>query len=223
MGFDESYFLRDLSGLRYVRNYVSDASDFSKVIEIYENKPQNRPAFIFNVTMQNHGSYTDLYDNFTPDISVEGVDSVALSQYLSLVRLTDEAFSELIGYFSEQDEKTVLVFFGDHQPNGAVTKYISSAGTDDAVRYEVPYVIWANYDIDEETDADTSANFLAAHVLKAAGVPTSAYQNFLLELEETYPVITAVSTECEKENEELLLNYRRLQYYQLFDWKGDTE
>lgn len=223
MGFENSYFLRDLSGLEYVRSYVSDASDFARIIDIYENKPADRPAFIFNVTMQNHGSYTETFDNFTPDVSVDGVDSVALSQYLSLVKLTDEALEELIEYFSSQEEKTVIVFFGDHQPNNAVAKYISTDETAEKDRYVVPYVIWANYDIGEKSGVDTSANYLAAHVLLEAGIPTSEYQNFLLALEQYYPVYSAVYTECGEENEELLLDYRKLQYYQLFDWKGASE
>ncbi len=223
MGFEESYFLGDLSGLEYVRSYVSDASDFSKVIEIYENKPKDQPAFIFNVTMQNHGSYTTVYDNFAADISVDGVDSVALAQYLSLVRLTDEALEELVAYFDNQEEKTIIVFFGDHQPNNAVAKYISTDETEEKDRYVVPYVIWANYDIEESTGVETSVNYLAAHVLRAAGVPTSAYQNFLLELEQYYPVYSAVYSECVEENEELLTDYQKLQYYQLFDWEGAVE
>ena len=35
-------------------------------------KKRGTPLFVFNVTMQNHGGYSDTYDNFTPDITVEG-------------------------------------------------------------------------------------------------------------------------------------------------------
>ena len=89
----------------------------------------------------------------------------------------------------------------------------------------MPYVIWANYDIEEETDADTSVNYLAAEVLKRAGVPTSAYQNFLLELEESYPIFSAIRM-VDAQGEETSLteqkpettDYQKLEYYQLFDW-----
>ena len=46
------------------------------------------------------------------------------------------------------------------------------------LRYQVPYVIWANYDIEEATDVETSLNYLGAQVLSIAGVPLSPYQNF---------------------------------------------
>ena len=97
------------------------------------------------------------------------------------------------------------------------------------LRYQVPYVIWANYDIDEEQNADTSANYLGAEVLKRAGVPTDAYQNFLLTLKESYPVISAVrtveadgsETPAKEEYGEMDI-YRKLQYYFMFDWEEES-
>lgn len=92
------------------------------------------------------------------------------------------------------------------------------------LRYQVPYVMWANYDIGEEQNADTSANYLAAELLERAGVPTDAYQNFLLELKESYPIISTVRVQ-DAEGDEVSLEdiadnineYQQLQYYQLFD------
>lgn len=221
MGFENTCFLPDYTNIRYVRKYVSDETDMEKIISTYENKPKGQPLFIFNVTMQNHGGYTEEYPDFQTDITVPGANNPALDQYLSLIRLTDADLENLIDYFSGQEEKTVIVFFGDHQPSDTVAKSVFAAEGEEYLRYEVPYVIWANYDIEEASGADTSANYLAAHVLKTAGVPVSAYQNFLLELEQNYPVISAVRTECSEEEEALFNTYRKLQYYQLFDWKGE--
>lgn len=235
LGFEQSIFKAGYTGASYVRKYVSDASCVDKIIELYENKTEGQPLFVFNVTMQNHGGYADLYDNFTPDITVEGIDNVSLSQYLSLIRLSDESLEQLITYFSGVEEKTMVVFFGDHQPSDTVAAPILRANgmawnaldeEETRLRYEVPYVIWANYDIAEETGADTSVNYLGAEVLKRAGVPTSAYQNFLLELKEKYPVFSAIrvqnaageETSVQQETEGTA-DYRRLQYYQLFDWE----
>ena len=65
-----------------------------KIIELYEKKEREHLYSFYNVTMQNHGGYSDTYDNFTPDITVEGVESTPLSQYLSLVRLSDQALEK---------------------------------------------------------------------------------------------------------------------------------
>ena len=47
---------------------------------------------------------------------VEEFENAALNQYLSLMKISDKALEELVAYFSNVDEKTVIVFFGDHQP-----------------------------------------------------------------------------------------------------------
>ena len=228
MAFAPDYLSRDV-----IRNYISDKTSFEKVIETYENKPEDKPAFIFNVTMQNHGGYTDTYWNFTNTINAKGLGNDALNQYLSLIKLTDSDLSSLISYFKEQDEKTIIVFFGDHQPNDTVASSVlaengmdySNLSTEETyLRYQVPYVVWANYDIQEAQNQDMSVNYLAANVLKTAGVPTSDYQNFLLELQKAYPIISAIRTEDVKADtdEEMLKKYKILQYYRLFDQKGDN-
>ena len=237
LGFEQSIFKDQYWGAGYVRKYVSDNSCVDKIIELYEKKEEGTPLFVFNVTMQNHGGYSDTYDNFTPDITVEGVESTPLSQYLSLVRLSDQALEKLISYFEETDEKTIVVFFGDHQPNDTVAAPILNLNgmttktlTEDQLklRYEVPYVIWANYDIDAESGKDTSANYLAADVLHYAGISENAYGSYLLELQQNYPVISAMrvltkdglDTNSSSLKQELK-DYQSLQYYQLFDWKKE--
>lgn len=226
LGFEHMDFIDDYTNVSYVRKYISDASDMQHIIETYEKKEAGKPAFIFNVTMQNHGGYTDVYPNFENDIQAQ-YNSDALNQYLSLIRKTDAALEDLVSYFSKADEKTVIVFFGDHQPSDAVANQIEMAsGVDPSdmnseqqkKRYQVPYLVWANYDIGEASDQNTSLNYLSAQALKAAGVPTSAYQNYLLELCNTYPVLSAAgSTENVGADKDALLTYRKLQYYNLFE------
>ena len=253
LGFDNLSFMQDYFNQRFVRKYISDETSFDKIIETYENKPDGQPAFIFNVTMQNHGGYTDTYYGFDNTVTADKLNNSALDQYLSLIKMTDEDLKSLIEYFSNVDEKTIVVFFGDHQPNDTVASSVLAANGMDynnlsneelKLRYQVPYVIWANYDIDEATGEDTSVNYLAANVLKAAGVPTSDYQSFLLKLKEEYPIISAVRTDKtagktanktsdkasnksdtatgskkKQADSDMLNEYKILQYYRLFDWE----
>lgn len=238
LGFDESIFVNEYVSARRVRNYVSDAACVDKIIDLYENKEEGKPLFVFQVTMQNHGGYQDAYENFTPEIVAYGGENFSLNQYLSLIELSDQSLEELLAYFSGVDEKTMVVFFGDHQPsdtvaatvlakNGMVWNALSEEQL--KLRYQVPYVIWANYDIEEEQNADTSVNYLGAEVLARAGVKTTAYQNFLLELKEAYPIISTVRTvrtdgsenPASEESGEMEV-YRKLQYYEVFDWKEES-
>lgn len=236
-GFDRMVFLNEFENPEYIRKYVSDKSDYDKIIEIYEQKDPEKPLFLFNVTMQNHGGYGQSFDNFTPDVTAEGIKSQPLSDYLSLISLSDSQFERLIDYFAEQDEDTMIVMFGDHQPNDSVANPIWRAnGVDpdelskeqEASRYEVPFVIWANFDIGESTDRELSVNYLAGEVLRQAGLPLSPYRSYLEALQLEYPVISARqildnagNTVGQDEKEELdkLREYQQIQYYMMFDRK----
>lgn len=219
LGFDNMDFMEDYTDVSYVRSYISDESDMQHIIETYEkNKASGKPAFIFNVTMQNHGGYTDLYSNLTNDITSQ-YNSQPLNQYLTLIHKTDQALENLTAYFAKEKQHTIIVFFGDHQPNDTVASVVEN-GTEPetAKRYLVPYLIWANYEIDGATDQNTSLNYLSAQMLKAAGVPTNAYQNYLLSLRKAYPVLSAAGqTKGLGASDEQLLTYKKLQYYQLFE------
>lgn len=223
MGFDNMTFIDGYSSRKLIRNYISDESSFEQIKRTFEEKEDGKPAFIFNVTMQNHGGYSDTYSDFVNSVRTIDHKSNDLDQYLTLLSISDSEVEKLIAYFSNVDEDTVVVFFGDHQPNDFVTSPIAKTTENDYNRYQVPYFIWANYDIDEAVNVNTSANYLAANVLKVAGVPTDEYQNFLLQLETEFPIVSAVRTEStEDADEELLEKYKKLQYYMLFDWEEDN-
>lgn len=230
MGFDEFYSLKNFHGVTKVREYVDDDSCVDRIIQEFEKSKE--PCFIFNVTMQNHSPYTAEYDNFTPDITVEGSDSFQLRTYLSLMKLSDASLGRLLEYFSQVEEDTVVVFFGDHQPTDSVVRDVWELNgvnpyhlteEQECLRYQVPFVVWANYDIEEQTEVITSANFLGAQVFEWCHIPNSGYQNYLLELSEEFAAITSRMVmdkngkfvEFQKV-EDALLEYNMLQYYRIF-------
>lgn len=234
-GFNRFYSLKDWVNPEKIRKYVSDKSCYDKIIELYEEKDKNTPFFIFNVTMQNHSSYSEEFDNFHPDITVNGSNSRILPNYLSLIKLSDEAVEHLIDYFSQADEDTIIVFFGDHQPSDSVAAPVwklngksgdSLSEEDEALRYKVPFFIWANYDINEKSGVETSANYLGNLLLNAAGLPLYDYRNYLEELQQSFPVITTIRAEDingnstpVKEAKDQLNTYATLQYYDIFGKK----
>ncbi len=244
LGFDKSHFVDyfETKNPTYVRDYVSDESLFTQIEKEYEDrKSSGKPFFSFNVTMQNHSEYTGEYDNFQPDITINGYSGKdkRITNYLSLERLTDDAFKNLIDYFSNEDEPTVIVFFGDHQANDYVVEPIlnlnGKKGKDlnfeeRTLRYKVPFVIWANYDIEEASGIETSANYLGNITLKAAGIPLTGYRAFLEDFSKKYPVVTAIHAVSENGTDtsisdagNALDDYRKMQYYELFDDHDDFE
>jgi len=231
-GFDTFYSQNDFENPLIYRKYISDRSDIEKVIEIYEEEP-DKPLFLFNVTMQNHSSYTDEFDNFTPQIAVEGTESVALNQYLSLLYESDKALEQLITYFDRIDDPTVIVFFGDHQPTDSVVspiyklnqKSVKSLSEEELrARYRVPYIIHANYDIEEAQDVPMSSNYLGIKTLQTAGIPLTDYQQFLANMYREYPSVSFLQIRDKDgrihsidKKDELLHDYQILQYHHLFE------
>ena len=223
-----------------LRRYVSDSYDF-KVVEDYyeehESENDDQPFYMFNVTMQNHGGYTVSYSNFFEEVSIEGMSrSFSLAdQFVSLMKRTDEALEELIEYFSNVDEPTIILMFGDHHPYVETAFYEELFGKDldDLTneelqrRYKTPFIIWANYDIEEDYVEDISSNYLSTLLLKTAGLPLSDYDKYLDELYEKLPIIDSVgykdadgnyySYNEESEYDELLDDYEKVQYNNLID------
>ena len=199
-----------------LRRYVSDSYNYQKVIELYEEREPDEPFFLFNVTMQNHGGYTEQAENFQPEIYItdengnravrqteEGEKDLypQANQYLSLMKKSDDAFRELIDYFRWQEEPVVICLFGDHQPNIESAYLRELLGVDslytmdteqDQKRSMTPFYIWANYDIEEATVERLSSNYLSSYVLKTAGIPMPAFNRYLLKLSERLPVIDTV-------------------------------
>lgn len=233
-GFDTFYTQDDFVSPLLYRKYISDESDVEKVIELYEQDPDT-PLFLFNVTMQNHSSYSDEFDNFTPSVKMEGNDSFALNQYLSLLRESDRSLERLITYFERIDDPTIIVFFGDHQPTDSVVAPIYKANNQSVsslteeelrLRYQVPYIIHANYDIEEARNVPMSANYLGVKTLELAGLPLTNYQQFLVNQYENYPSVSVMqitdaygNTTSIAEKDTLLNPYQILQYYHLFENK----
>ena len=232
LGFDKSYFIKDWTNPEIIRKYVSDKACYDKIIELYEEKSDDTPFFVFNVTMQNHSSYSEEFDNFKPDITVNGTDSKSLPNYLSLIKISDEAIKYLTDYFSKVSEDTIIVFFGDHQPTDSVVEPVwrlngkrgdSLSSDDEALRYKVPFFIWANYDINGASNVEISSNYLGNEVLKAAGLPLTPYAEFLNEQQKDFPVLTAIHAVDNTGNSfeiksvyDRLNQYSTLQYYNLF-------
>ena len=201
MGFDAFLDQEFYEGSEELRNYVSDEADYQKMIQVVEAKenPEDK-LFIFNVTMQNHGGYEGTYDNFEQEVWLTGQyegQYPKTDQYLSLMKKSDEAFRYLLDYFSQVDEPTMIVMFGDHQPSVEDEFYDAIAGMpssqvpvqDRLMWYETPFIIWTNYDMPSEDMGKLGAVYLSTEVLKRANLAMTPYNRFLLQLEEVLPVV----------------------------------
>lgn len=247
-GFDEVYFESDFQDRAYMRGdertgYVTDRCDYENLIRWYEEKEEGQPLFLFNVTMQNHSAYQMAWTNLPKEVWLTGELEnrfQTVNQYLSLVYQSDQAFGDLIDYFSQVEEPTMILLFGDHQPQVATNFYTDVLGTnpDTATAQKkqmVPFVLWANYDIPEAQGVELSLNYLSALLMDTANLPMTGYQKFLSQLWETAPVINTVGIRDAQGNwygenaalpEELdgaIEDYKVLLYNNVFDKKDRVE
>ncbi len=220
-----------------LRRFVSDAYDYQMVEEMYEQRDNSKPFFMFNVTMQNHGGYAASYSNFLQDVHITNMEGnyPEANRYLSLVKESDLAFQSLVEYFSQVEEPTVICMFGDHLPSVEDAFYEELLGTSldklsreqEQSRYSTPFIIWANYDIPEAELGQISANYLSTLVLQTAGLELTDYNKFLAAMYQEIPVIDTVgyigadgvyySHDETSQYTDLLNIYKRLEYNNLID------
>lgn len=244
LGYENFLSIDDVENPRNVRSFLSDEHDYEVLIQDYEkNRSENgdQPYFMFNVTIQNHGGYGLSTGIVNGDITLNNSElaTEGLQQYENLIKLSDDALKRLVEYFQNISEPTVIVFFGDHHPNltYALYKkvYADQPGEYSKLenyqkRYTVPFMIWANYDIEEQSDVEISANYLTAYMKKTIGISMTGYEKYLMDLYEKVPVITGncykgdngkmYSIDEESEYSELLEEYRLIQYNDLIDSKN---
>jgi phosphoglycerol transferase MdoB-like AlkP superfamily enzyme len=229
----ERYTDRDM----LLRRFVSDSYDYSMLEDMYENRDTSEPFFIFNVTMQNHGGYSVSYSNFYQEVYATNLSGYypKANRYLSLVKRSDEAFQELVEYFSQVSEPTIICMFGDHLPSIEDEFYEELLGTEldelsieqQQARYTTPFIIWANYDIPEATIDHMSANYLSTLLLQTAGLPLTQYNKYLATIYQSLPVINTIgyidsdgnylSDSDETDYDELLYQYNCIEYNGLLD------
>jgi phosphoglycerol transferase MdoB-like AlkP superfamily enzyme len=243
-GVDVQLYNTDFTMPTYVRGYISDESDFEKIKSITE-AANGEKTFIFNVTMQNHGGYRQGWRNLMRNITLTGSmygSSDYTEQYLNLMYETDSQLEQLLDYYSNVDEPTMIVLFGDHQ--GKLSSWFYEYklyGKDLDQRtleeleqmYVTPFFIWTNYDSQEAQDVMLSANYLGALAAKVSNYPTTGYMDFLLNLYEELPVVqtmgyinqegtlTDQESELTQKQQEMLSNYEILSYYNLFGYKKE--
>ena len=235
LGFDEFKCVEDMDvPVTEEHGYVSDQSSFRQIIYEFEHKDPEERLFLFNVTIQNHGSYT--VEDYPAEVELtdEPGKYPMAEQYLTLANKTDEAFRLLVDYFSQQEEPTIILMFGDHQPSVEQEFLDKAYGvTQDQMtmeqymdKYKTPFLIWANYDLPDDEIPTTSLNFLGQYLLSYAGIENSLYENYLQNFQEVLPAMTfvgyidqngkAYSHLEQNEYTTLIEDYRTLAYDNLF-------
>lgn len=236
LGFDKFVTIDDFKEPQKLREYITDKQNYDQIIDEYQKKG-SQPLFLFNVTVQNHGGYAWDDANLEENITFPDSDQYRNArQYYALIRESDAALKDLIAYFKEQDEPTVIVFFGDHQPalEDEYYQQIQQGKTSlqkNIDTHTVPFFIWANYDIDEKDLGTISVNYLQNVLLKTTGLTMTPYNKYLETLYQKMPVLSSVACMDYQGNyynyqdssmpyRQEIQQYHMVQYNEVFDKHG---
>lgn len=222
-----------------IRMKTSDSWNFSE-IEALDRQNGDAPFFMFNVTYQNHAGYEDPMELAGELIDLSEYGEMPKAEvYMTLMKKSDDALRDLIAYYEECSEPTLIMFFGDHQPKVEDEFYNMVYGGDLAgapediqnLKYTTPFFIWTNYDIPEQDIGITSANYLPELVLEAADVTLPPYYQLLKEMRGKYPVFSVNEVVDESGNhmdieavmdDPLVRDYRFLEYNNVNDKSGNV-
>lgn len=138
--------------------------------------------FIYTISVQGHGSYPndEIEDEKNVNIANIKDDTFAnsIEYYANQIYEMDLFIEDLINAVNSLNEATVIVFFGDHQPN-------LNLSIDDLLNknlYETEYVIWDNIGL-AKNDLDLEAYQLTSKVLYEVGMDngilTKLHQDYL--------------------------------------------
>ena len=237
----EGYTGNSATHLQKARNYNRDkAYPLLGFDKFYDYTNMGVPF----VKMRNNATDQCTYDNITHDYEQQrkATDAPDLGYYLSLIKYSDEMFENLINYYKNTDEPTVILLTGDHQPRihdesmDSITNGEWRNWNDEEMmrRYEVPFLIWANYDIDKKTVEKTSMNYLQTILMETIDGELTGFQKFQQDLQKEIPVLTSNGYwgadgkfySVDDKNSpyyDLIQEYAMLQYNDMTDYKNRVE
>ncbi len=169
MGFDNftSKEMMDITEYTPLGTWPTDDILVNEVAKALDATPQQ--DFIYTITVQGHGAYPTDKVIENPEISVTGADSEEANNeweyYVNEIHEVDKFIANLTTMLSQRDEKTVVVFFGDHLPTMGLEDSDMKSGS----IFKTRYVTWNNFGM-EKIDRDITSSQLLAAVTDQLGI-----------------------------------------------------
>ena len=188
-GFDDFVYDERMHAQDRIGNeaYISDASAFDEAMRLLED--EDAPLLLNLVTMQNHMPFTGRYDDPLEASGPDGEPAEDIGQYARGLSHTDEAVRGLVRRLRRSDEKTVVVFYGDHLP-GDIYGGDVFAVNDWRTMHQTPFFVWANFrGRDSGTQPTTSPIHFMDLVLERADATVPPYYALLHRLRHAVPAM----------------------------------
>ncbi|MBQ2325344.1 MAG: sulfatase-like hydrolase/transferase [Clostridia bacterium] len=222
-GIDDTDFRHELKGVRKLAGRPSDDYLADQVIKFIEGDEwaEKDNYFVMINTAQLHGSYYNgkyidkdsngnvIRNNYTVDVTKtpEGYSAYmkgSIRCYAQGLYDADRQLGKLYDYIQKQDEKTIIIFYGDHLPNLKSITMLEGAedyeristlpyfNTDSDLlnvyrKYDTECLIVGNFDMGEQDVEWLNYDLLMAYVMHRMDVETDPYYDFLYTQRKDFP------------------------------------
>jgi hypothetical protein len=199
--------------------YIDDHAAFDEVLHQMEDSDD--PLMVNLVTMQNHIPVDDHYDDPIGVSGIGGDQADRIGQYARGLQHTDAALAEFLDDLEASDEKSVVLFYGDHLPGIYDAEVKDANGGLDL--YETPFFVWSSEGNTHRPTPVTSPAFFLPLVYRVADAPVPPYLALLDRLHDHVSalqqgrILTSDGTETPEDSldprsEQLLDDMRLVQY-----------
>lgn len=168
--------------------FISDKATFEEVQ--HQIDTHDEPILMHVISMQNHMPYGKQYDDpIPPSDGLSPANTRLAGQYARGLQLTDDALNDWLEDLQQQEERTAVVFYGDHLP-----AQVYPAGFEGRegrrTAHETPYLIWDNKTpFPHRERPTTSPNQFLPMLFEAAKAPIPPMYALLDTLRAQLPAI----------------------------------
>ena len=192
--------------------YISDESAFNEVLT--ELKNNQKPEFIHLVTMQNHMPYEEnayLEHNFSVNAKngANPENAKTIQAYLEGISRSDKAMKNFISEIKKLNEKTIVVFWGDHWPGIYGEMFEKELNKNDIRR--TPLFVYSNFEKEKQDLGTSSLIYNQILALNSFDSKLSAFQYLLSDLREKYPALTKQFIKTD-EKSDILKDFEMIEY-----------
>lgn len=170
MGFDTftSKEMINIQEYTPLGTWPTDNCLIGEVSKSLDSTP-DQPDFAYTITVQGHGTYPSEKVLENPKIQVTGgrteAENYQYEYYINQLHEVDKFIGNLIDMLSQRDEKTIVVFFGDHLPTMGLTDADMAAGS----LFQTKYVTWNNFGL-PNSSRDLTSYQLMSYILEQLNI-----------------------------------------------------
>ena len=193
LGFDDFLSLQDIpmgTEQKCADGFVQDQYFFD-VLRSQLETGDNRPQFIFGVSIEGHNPYDAKYDATEIRVNGDGLSEEAvhqLEQYGQAVYNFDQDLKTFIDYLETRERPTIVYIWGDHLPFLAASSETGYIDSSVYAKYETPFIAYSNYKAISVDSEYMTPNQITPQILRDTEIEYNSFYDYVYSLREDYPI-----------------------------------